>query len=886
MTDTKKQTADTAAPGSPSGSYAGRQREKQTHWSVVAGDRLAHALITVGGIGTIVAVSLVFVFLAWVAFPLFFPPATLSTDTEYEHAMLGEQQQLLGLAVDEYKTMGWALYDDGKLIVFRISNGDTIEEQQLTSGKRITAASFSIGGQDVVLGFDDGTIQLGTIGFETKFLSKQETPGTLSDLAVGGEAVLERGIVQRTPQLQFRLQQVAAQLKPPVALAAAAIQILDHVPFDLNAASFGAREYTCAAYTADEELLYCRITEEENQFTGQSSLEVEKKPIEVTHQDGIAASHLLVSGRGDNVFLAFPSGKLLRFDTRKLQAIGLAESRDLLRDTNAKLTLCEFLLGRETIICGDSHGGLRGWFRVRDAKADTSDQYRLEFVHDLSGEEVAITALGSSQRTRLLAVGYADGKVRVFQVTTERQIVATNLSSNESVAKVMIAPKDDGLVAMTADEFRVWDFDPKYPEATLASLFMPVWYEGYAAPIHKWESSSADVDAEMKIGLWPLVFGTLKATFYCILFGAPLALLAAIYTSEFAHPRFRAQIKPIVEMMASLPSVVLGFLAAIVFAPIVEKVVPATLASLIVVPVLFLVGAFLWQLMPQRLLLRLSSYRLLFICAVLPIGVYVSVIAGPLVERWFFAGDVKRWLDGQIGDGTGAWMFLWLPCAALVMWGVVGWPANGWLRRNFSNWTRRQFALLNLAKFAVALLLTWLLAYAVSNACSRLGFDPRGTYVDTYVQRNALVVGFVMGFAVIPIIFTIADDALSTVPTHLRSASLGAGATQWQTAVRIVIPTAMSGLFSALMIGLGRAVGETMIVLMAGGNTPVTEWNIFNGFRTLAANIAVELPEAVRNSTHYRTLFLAALTLFMMTFVINTCAEVVRQRFRRRAYQL
>ncbi len=116
-----------------------------------------------------------------------------------------------------------------------------------------------------------------------------------------------------------------------------------------------------------------------------------------------------------------------------------------------------------------------------------------------------------------------------------------------------------------------------------------------------------------------------------------------------------------------------------------------------------------------------------------------------------------------------------------------------------------------------------------------------------------------MGFAVIPIIFTIADDALSTVPTHLRSASLGAGATEWQTAVRVVIPTAMSGLFSALMIGLGRAVGETMIVLMAGGNTPVTEWNIFNGFRTLAANIAVELPEAVRDSTHYRTLFLAAL---------------------------
>src|SRR3970282_1027228 len=133
-----------------------------------------------------------------------------------------------------------------------------------------------------------------------------------------------------------------------------------------------------------------------------------------------------------------------------------------------------------------------------------------------------------------------------------------------------------------------------------------------------------------------------------------------------------------------------------------------------------------------------------------------------------------------------------------------------------------------------------------------------------------------MGFAIIPIIYTIPEDALAAVPDHLRSASLAAGATLWQTAWRIVIPTATSGLFSAVMIGVGRPVGETMIVLMAAGNTPILDWNVFNGFRTLSANIAVELPEAVRNSTHYRTLFLAALTLFLLTFLVNTIAELVR----------
>jgi len=208
------------------------------------------------------------------------------------------------------------------------------------------------------------------------------------------------------------------------------------------------------------------------------------------------------------------------------------------------------------------------------------------------------------------------------------------------------------------------------------------------------------------------------------------------------------------------------------------------------------------------------------------------------------------------------------------------------LRERSRSWTRGFCAVVDLIKFLVILLATVALCAAMALLLTALGFDPRGGVFGTYVQRNALIVGFVMGFAIIPIIYTIAEDALGSVPDHLRSASLGAGATPWQTAVRIVIPTAMSGLFSAVMIGLGRAVGETMIVLMAAGNTPVMEWNLFNGFRTLSANIAVELPEAVRNSTHYRTLFLAALVLFVMTFILNTAAEMIRLRFRKKAVEL
>jgi phosphate transport system permease protein len=167
-----------------------------------------------------------------------------------------------------------------------------------------------------------------------------------------------------------------------------------------------------------------------------------------------------------------------------------------------------------------------------------------------------------------------------------------------------------------------------------------------------------------------------------------------------------------------------------------------------------------------------------------------------------------------------------------------------------------------------------------------LSGDYRGWLLATlglgYDQRNSLVVGIAMGFAVIPIIFTIAEDSLANVPQHLRAGSLAMGATRWQTAVRIVLPTASPGIFSAVMIGFGRAVGETMIVLMATGNTPVMDANIFSGFRALSANIAVELPEAPEGGTLFRILFLAAFLLFCLTFAVNTVAEVVRLKLRQR----
>ena len=111
-------------------------------------------------------------------------------------------------------------------------------------------------------------------------------------------------------------------------------------------------------------------------------------------------------------------------------------------------------------------------------------------------------------------------------------------------------------------------------------------------------------------------------------------------------------------------------------------------------------------------------------------------------------------------------------------------------------------------------------------------------------QRNSIIIAIGLGFAVIPIIFSLAEDSLSNVPHSMTAASMALGASRWQTLWRVVLPSASPGIFAAVMIGFGRAVGETMIVLMATGNTPLMDWSPLDGMRTLSANIAVEIPEA------------------------------------------
>ena len=857
--------------------FTGRRRSRRTRHAVLWADRGARVFITLGGLGTILAVFLVCVFLVWVVIPLF-KSATIETRDRVVLPARDGGGDPVHLAVDEYLNAAWLVTEQGRLISYRIDTGEELVNRALFEGRRPVAWSFALRDGHVAFALDDSTVQLGTIDFETLFVPADEVTPDLRNLPVGQIANFRDGVVERTPEGQFRLQTLVAKLEEPIAIdGEAGIAMID--------LSVSSRGSIFAILTKAGELRLAQVTQRKNLMTGKITTRLREGRMQVEFPNGQPPFRLLLAGLGDSVLLAWPDGRVQRYDTRDPTRLALAESLDLIEEPAAELTSLDFMIGKTSLVTGDSQGRVRVWFRIKPDDATTVDGSTLAVAHELPPGESAVVSLAASPRSRMLAAGFRDGSIRLFHVTSNQEL-AQAATANSAVSLLTMSPKDNALVGLSTDGLQRWDFDPRHPEITGTSIFGRVWYEGYNAPEHAWQSSSGTDDFEEKYGLVPLVFGTLKATFYSMLFAVPLALLAAIYTSEFLHPRAKAKVKPTIEIMASLPSVVLGFLAALFFAPLVEGIVPECLSLFVTVPFAFLLGAYLWQMLPTQTAVRLTRYRMVGMVLALPIGVGLAWLAGPIVERWLFAGDIKAWLDGQIGSGVGAWMFIVLPASVLLVVWLLATLVTPRVRTMTRSWSRTQFALLDLAKFLLGCLVTVALAYGISTLLNGVGWDPRGTYVGTYVQRNSFVVGVIMGFAVIPIIYTISDDALSAVPESLRAGSLGTGATPWQTAMWVVIPTAMSGLFSAMMIGLGRAVGETMIVLMAAGNTAVMDMNIFNGFRTLSANIAVELPEAVVDSTHYRMLFLAALTLFAITFVVNTVAEVIRLRFRKRAFQL
>ena len=729
-------------------------------------DGISRYGVGTSGIGVIFALTLIFAYLFYETFPML-APVKMEQQTEYAMPGADDASQTLHLTLDRYQQIGARFTQSGMITFFEAETGAFLERQQLPVPEGLEITSFGRAESRRSLftyGFSDGSV----------LPVKVEYPQTFID-----------GVRQITTKLSY-----------PLADAPIRIGNSDTASYSALAVVEGRGGYIIAGGMESGEIAMALFDTSRNMMTGEVRINRRDYPLPSLDSP---VRQILLNESLRNLFAIDEQGFLYSFDIVDRNNPTLIEKIRVV-DEGQQVTAAQMLVGSRSIIIGGSDGSVRQWFLVRDDEGNTQ---RVTHIRSFKAHQHPVTVIEPEYTRKGFLTGDGSGRVKLHYATSSVTLAGLPVASGE-VGLMAMAPTNSRALVTGHDQgaIKLLSIRNPHPQTSITGLWGKVWYEGRDEPEYIWQSSSADDAFEAKLSMIPLTVGTLKAALFAMLLATPIAIMGAIYTAYFMSAPMRKIVKPSIELMEALPTVILGFLAGIWLAPYVENNLPILITGAVLFPLAILLSGLLWTRMPERIRNSVSAgWEAAMLIPIVLLTGWVVIGTSPWIEVAFFDGSMRQWLTD------------------------VGIP---------------------------------------------------------YDQRNALIVGLAMGFAVIPTIFSIAEDAVFNVPKHLTQGSLALGATPWQTVMGVVLLTASPGIFSAIMIGFGRAVGETMIVLMASGNSPIVNFNIFEGMRTLAANIAVELPETAVGSTHFRVLFLSALVLLFFTFLLNTAAELVRQRLRKR----
>lgn len=727
-------------------------------------NKITTVCMGVGGVSVIIAIVLIFFYLAYVVFPLFLAPEMERT-TQYPTPAAAEGKTL-HLAIEEQNSVALRITDKAKAIFFDVKNGkpEEIITMALPAKSKISSfATSRLAKGYFAFGLTNGKVLFAQHQYRTTYIDDNK---------------------KVNPYLVYPLGDTPIEMDPTGKGAITHLGVMH----DEEKATF-------VAYTDDNRLLLNQLVFDEELRADSEELSYESTQVEIPNIQHV--SHLLIDTQQSLLYAAHDNGEVSLIDIYDLDDIQVLERKRVVAE-DAELTEFTFLTGEISLLIGDNKGRISQWFPVQKDTGLT-----LSHIRDFESEHATLTDIVTEQRRKGFAAIDEKGQLAFYHSTAHRTLIHEAISKTP-LNMLAISPRANTFITEdNKQQMQLWHIENEHPEMSWGVMWDQIWYESYPEPSYTWQSSSSSNDFEPKFSLMPLAFGTLKAAFYAMLFAMPLAIMGAIYTAYFMSAKMRGYVKPTIEIMEALPTVILGFLAGLWLAPLVESHLPGVFSMLIILPAGVLVFALAWQNLPKKIRHKIpDGWQAALLIPVILVTGWIAMSLSLPMENLFFGGDMKIWLS------------------------------------------------------------------------SNLGLD--------YDQRNSLVVGIAMGIAVIPTIFSITEDAIFSVPKNLTFGSLALGATPWQTLIYVVILTASPGIFSAVMIGMGRAVGETMIVLMATGNTPVMDMSIFQGMRTLAANVAVEMPESEVDSTHYRILFLAALVLFVFTFIFNTLAEIIRHRLRKK----
>ena len=721
-------------------------------------DKAAQISVTIGGTMVFVALLLIFFYLLYVIKPIFdSADVTPVKSVSYQHADV----PTLMVGAEEQNEVMYRVSVHGQVDFYTVADGSLLSSftPTLPAGVTVTSAAVAVPSeQRFALGLSNGQVIVAGLEFGLTYPNNKRLI---------------------TPKLRYP----AGETPITVDETGSAIHKLTFT-YSSDKMSF--------AYQ-DESGVWrlTRLEGQENMMTEEvewvsTTSQIQDAPKKVSHELMTPDQRQLMLQTGNKIFV---------YDIRDTDSLDLLQVIDVER-AKAQVNNVSLLAGASSLLVSYDTGIVAQYFQVSGPKGRLYQEIRQ--FDDLP----PIESITSEFYRKSFATVSPEGELTLLYTTSHRELFDAKFDL-KNPGKMGFTPRSNGIVVEADKKLHIFSVENSHPEVSWSAMWDKVWYEGYPEPKYVWQSTSGSDDFEAKLSLMPLAYGTMKAAFYAMLFAVPLSVAGAIYTAYFMSPKVRGFVKPTIEIMEALPTVILGFLAGLWLAPLIEEHLPGILILLILLPTSILTSAYGWSRLPGKWKQRLPEvYQELMLIPVVCFVGWFSFAVSPIIEVALFDGNTRQFITNELGI--------------------------------------------------------------------------------TFDQRNALVVGIAMGFAVIPTIFSIAEDAIFSVPRHLSNGSLALGATPWQTLTRVVLLTASPGIFSAIMMGLGRAVGETMIVLMATGNTPVMEMNLFEGLRTLAANVAVEMPESEVGGSHYRVLFLSALVLLLFTFVMNTLAELIRQRLRKK----
>jgi phosphate transport system permease protein len=754
--NSNENTADVALPD-----FNSKSASNYRKWRNIK-DAATRYLMAFGGIGVIIAIVLIAFYLFYVVIPMF-KSAHVEQVAAYSIPNSVAGDNTLVYAMEEQREVALRVNDQGQAVFFSTINGEIRDTFNLNIPADVSITTVATGDQTqrlIGLGLSNGTALI----FQHEYAVSYPDDVRLI-----------------TPSIYFPFGDQPIRVNE------------SGEPIKQLSVQYDGEQATIAAHDSEAQIDLINIVKEESFLSDEVEITRDESVLSIDTEEiidlklDVEQRELYVADKLGNVYYYDISNKTEPRLVQKVRAV----------EDDVKITAIEFLSGGISILIGDSTGQIAQWFPVRDA----DNNYTLQQIRTFNKQKSSITAIAPEFSRKGFVAIDDSGEMGVYHTTAHRTVLLKQIDDH-ALNKIILSPRANAAVIENdKGQLQYWHIDNEHPEISFQSIWGKVWYESRDKPEYIWQSSSASSDFEPKFSLTPLAYGTFKAAFYAMMFAIPLAILGAMYTAYFMSPKMRQVVKPTIEIMEALPTVILGFLAGLWLAPFVETHLPGMFILIIFVPLSIILAAAVWEFVPDHIKHKVpDGWEAALLMPVIILATVFSISISQPIESVFFGGNLPLWLSTELGI--------------------------------------------------------------------------------TYDQRNSMVVGFAMGFAVIPTIFSISEDAVYSVPKHLTTGSLALGATPWQTMTRVILLTASPGIFSAVMIGLGRAVGETMIVVMATGNTAIMDMSIFEGFRAMSANIAVEMPETEVNSTHYRILFLGALVLFAITFFFNTIAEVVRQRLR------